>query len=42
MWRDDEAKNIHYIIDKPWDTRVENMPEDNPNIETHAWFAVND
>ena len=36
MWRDDEAKNVHYILDKPWNKRVEKGDED-ANAETHSW-----
>lgn len=34
IWRDDEVKNIHYILSpKPWD---ENLGEESD--ETHAWW----
>ena len=34
IWRDDEVKNIHYILSpKPWDEKVEDVQE-----ESHLWW----
>ncbi|KAI5474734.1 glycosyltransferase family 8 protein [Pseudohyphozyma bogoriensis] len=38
LWRDEDVKNVHYIIDKPWDCRVADMKEDDPNKVTHGWW----
>ena len=41
IWRDEEVRGLHYIVDKPWDKRVANdgigghMGRDG---ETHAWW----
>jgi inositol 3-alpha-galactosyltransferase len=41
MWRDDEVKNLHYIVDKPWSKRI---GEDGVagylgrDGETHRWW----
>jgi hypothetical protein len=41
IWRDEEVKNIHYILSpKPWDERQES-PSDGlatPNDESHVWW----
>ncbi len=43
MWRDDEVKNLHYIVDKPWTKRVGldgvagYLGKDG---ETHKWWWV--
>lgn len=39
IWRDDQVKNIHYILSpKPWDEKVEEIQD-----ETHLWWhKVND
>lgn len=34
MWRDEDAKNLHYILDKPWKGHLK---EGEPNYETHSW-----
>ncbi|PWN97390.1 nucleotide-diphospho-sugar transferase, partial [Tilletiopsis washingtonensis] len=35
MWRDDKVANVHYIIDKPW----ESLPSDeHPDAVTHGWW----
>lgn len=31
IWRDDEVKNVHYILDKPWDG-------EGTNPVTHRWW----
>jgi alpha-N-acetylglucosamine transferase len=34
IWRDDEVKNVHYILSpKPWQEK-----EEEPSQETHAWW----
>jgi hypothetical protein len=34
IWRDEEIKNVHFILGKPWnDKEVENSGED-----THVWW----
>ena len=34
IWRDDQVKNIHYILSpKPWDDDPQNLQD-----ETHAWW----
>ena len=33
IWKDGKVKNVHYILDKPWDEK----PEDAKN-ETHKWW----
>ncbi|SGY79685.1 BQ5605_C008g05198 [Microbotryum silenes-dioicae] len=35
MWRDDDVKNVHYILDKPWAKRVQ---KEDPNEKTHRWW----
>ncbi|SCV70942.1 BQ2448_3704 [Microbotryum intermedium] len=35
MWRDEDVKNVHYIMDKPWAKRVQ---KGDPNEETHRWW----
>ncbi|KAF2721993.1 glycosyltransferase family 8 protein [Polychaeton citri CBS 116435] len=41
IWRDDEVKNVHYILSpKPWDEKVEERGTKDPS---HAWWwEVND
>jgi inositol 3-alpha-galactosyltransferase len=41
MWRDDQVRNVHYIVDKPWSKRV--RPDGVAGYlgrdgETHAWW----
>lgn len=36
MWSDDDVKNVHYIIEKPWNERVPLIAEDR---ETSSWFV---
>ena len=31
IWRDDEVRNVHYILDKPWDG-------EGSNPDTHQWW----
>jgi lipopolysaccharide biosynthesis glycosyltransferase len=39
IWRDDEVKNIHYILSpKPWDEVDESGQEAASQDETHAWW----
>ena len=34
IWRDDEVKNVHYILSpKPWDEKKEDAKD-----ETHPWW----
>ena len=33
IWRDDEVKNVHYILDKPWDGKEGSSPD------THKWWV---
>ncbi len=40
LWRDDEVKNIHYIIDKPWDAAPD--PDDRYFPLTTLWWDVAD
>ncbi|KAJ4410537.1 hypothetical protein N0V91_002024 [Didymella pomorum] len=36
IWRDDEVKNVHYIMSpKPWETRHMHHDED---LVVHGWF----
>ncbi|GAA5854672.1 hypothetical protein JCM8547_004931 [Rhodosporidiobolus lusitaniae] len=36
MWRDEDVKNIHYILKKPW---AFTLPEGDPDAETHQlWW----
>ncbi|KAI5799897.1 nucleotide-diphospho-sugar transferase, partial [Geopyxis carbonaria] len=35
MWRDDEVRNVHYIVDKPWNVRKGEAGEDE---EVHGWW----
>ncbi|PWN88704.1 glycosyltransferase family 8 protein [Acaromyces ingoldii] len=35
MWRDDEVRNVHYIINKPWEAR---LARDDADYETHEWW----
>lgn len=41
IWRDDEVKNVHYILSpKPWETKNVHRDED---LVPHGWFwAAND
>ncbi|GAA5880213.1 hypothetical protein JCM1840_004881 [Sporobolomyces johnsonii] len=35
MWRDEDVKNVHLILKKPWDYQ---LPEGDPDYETHKWW----
>ncbi|KAB2569028.1 Galactinol synthase 4 [Lasiodiplodia theobromae] len=35
MWRDDEVRNVHYIINKPWNFTLHS---DDPDYVTHSWW----
>ncbi|GAA5866408.1 hypothetical protein JCM3774_004670 [Rhodotorula dairenensis] len=35
MWRDEDVKNVHYILKKPWYCQ---LPESDPDHETHSWW----
>jgi alpha-N-acetylglucosamine transferase len=35
MWRDEDVKNVHYILDKPWSKRVE---KGDANEVLHGWW----
>lgn len=35
IWSDDEVRNCHYIVDKPWNTKREKEGEDEV---THGWW----
>ncbi|GAA5918513.1 hypothetical protein JCM6882_001362 [Rhodosporidiobolus microsporus] len=35
MWRDEDVKNVHLILKKPW---YYQLPEDDPDYETHKWW----
>ncbi|BGP15059.1 hypothetical protein JCM10213_002797 [Rhodosporidiobolus nylandii] len=35
MWRDEDVKNVHYILKKPWYYR---LPESDADAETHSWW----
>lgn len=36
IWRDEEVKNVHYILSpKPWETKNVHRDED---LVTHGWF----
>jgi hypothetical protein len=38
IWRDDEVKNVHYIMSpKPWETRHMHHDED---LVVHGWFRT--
>ncbi|GAA5937422.1 glycosyltransferase family 8 protein [Sporobolomyces koalae] len=41
MWRDEDVKNVHYIMKKPW---AGQLPEGHPDYDTHLWWwdAFND
>lgn len=34
MWTDDEVRNVHYILAKPWKGR---LPDADVNAVTHGW-----
>ena len=34
MWRDEDVKNVHLILKKPW---YNQLPEGDPDHETHKW-----
>jgi hypothetical protein len=34
VWKDEEVKNIHYLLDKPWDDEGKGKSKD----ETHLWW----
>ena len=38
VWKDSEVKNIHYIIDKPWDTPLD--PADRYHALDELWWDV--
>ncbi|KAG8960825.1 hypothetical protein FRC03_006104 [Tulasnella sp. 419] len=40
MWRDEEVKVVHYILDKPWKARVSEggKGENSPFAEIHHWW----
>ncbi|GJN89782.1 hypothetical protein Rhopal_002771-T1 [Rhodotorula paludigena] len=35
MWRDEDVKNVHFILKKPW---YYQLPQDDPDYETHTWW----
>ncbi|GAA6061250.1 hypothetical protein JCM10212_000691 [Sporobolomyces blumeae] len=35
MWRDEDVKNVHLILKKPW---YNQLPEGDPDYETHKWW----
>ncbi|GAA5971803.1 hypothetical protein JCM11641_001519 [Rhodosporidiobolus odoratus] len=35
MWRDEDVKNVHFILKKPWYYK---LPEGDPDAETHSWW----
>lgn len=37
MWRDEDVKNVHFILKKPW---YYQLPEDDPDAEVHQWCVV--
>lgn len=37
MWRDEEVKNVHYILQKPWDKQV-GRDVGGPDEITHSWW----
>lgn len=37
MWRDEEVKNVHYILHKPWDKQV-GRDVGGPDEITHSWW----
>lgn len=37
MWRDEDVKNVHFILKKPW---YYTLPESDPDYEVHAWCAT--
>lgn len=40
IWRDEEVKNIHYILSpKPWDEIDERGEANKSKDETHAWWV---
>ncbi|KAN0060935.1 hypothetical protein ACQY0O_006669 [Thecaphora frezii] len=40
VWRDEEAVNVHYILDKPWKLGRPGMPRnpEDPDALTHSWW----
>lgn len=34
IWRDEDVKNIHYILDKPWDDKAKGCSKE----ATHLWW----
>jgi len=37
MWRDEDVKNVHLILKKPWYNR---LPEGDQDYETHKWYVL--
>lgn len=35
MWRDEEVRNVHYILNKPWNYTLE---ADDPDAQLHQWW----
>ncbi|KDN53253.1 glycosyltransferase family 8 protein [Tilletiaria anomala UBC 951] len=38
IWRDEEVRNVHYILDKPWAVGYPGNEEDDPDAVTHSWW----
>ncbi|KAG9295015.1 hypothetical protein G9A89_017809 [Geosiphon pyriformis] len=39
MWNDDEVKNVHYILKKPWDIKIdEESAKQDPAYELYKWW----
>jgi hypothetical protein len=35
IWKDNEVKNVHYILEKPWNDKAKG----DSNEETHVWWC---
>jgi inositol 3-alpha-galactosyltransferase len=40
IWKDEEVRNLHYIVDKPWNKRAGNDGYLGNDDQTHRWWWV--
>lgn len=38
LWRDDQVRNVHYILDKPWGVGWPGPEKSDPDAVTHGWW----